>query len=1034
MPALLRARAAVEPDRVALMLDGGDRLTFREWDRRSDVVARAVRERGLPAGKPVGLVFDGSGWIDYAVAYCGVQKAGGVAVPLGAHLGLQAIAELLARCGVVGTIYGRTGPVPDSPGWTVSASELDTGDDTPVKLRVRPADAGQILYTSGTTGRPKGVLASHANLTYGLDPTARHRALAHSEHCLHAFALGSNAAQTMLVNALVARPVTLVCSRFDAEEFGALVERYRVGSVFVVPAMAIELVNRRIAERFDLSSVVLLGSTAAALPPAVALALAAALPDATLTNAYTSTEAAPAQLTMVFDPVRPAALGRPARPGDLRITDEVGRLLPAGRTGAVWLRSAAPPRGYHGENPEPGERPLGGGWVSMGDLGYADADGYLHLVDRAGDVVKTGALAVSTLRVEAALHEHPAVAEAAVVGVPHPVLGQVLAAAVVSVGENQDAGALRAFLAGRLGRHEVPARIRFTDALPYNHAGKVVKTELRATLAQDHLPGDCGRTLETPTEITLAGLWRRLLRSERVGGTDDFFARGGDSMRAAQLATLTEEAFGLRVPTAFVYDHPDLAGQAAWIDRQGSARAYAEPGAEPKAQSGDEPETGGDYPVSALSEHLLNWMHELDPPRDGGPVYLAVRIHENVDAGILSAALDALVLRHDALRTRFAAGRSGWTAVVLDERPAELVVRTATGTARQRSAAALTAAEVARPFDWRRGPLVRAVLVRVDDEEYVAALVVHHLVADGWSMGILLRELGLLYSALRSGCPPELPPAAQAAEVIRWNRRQWPRTRPLWRAVLDGAPPAVEHFPGRQFTRAYQAASQHFVFDHALAARLRAAGEQLATSPFTLIAACWLAALARHTGAEEFVALTPVTGRTRPDFETAVGCLAQSLLLRVPVGDHPPLGLLVQRVRDALLTATDRQAYPFGEFGAAVPYPVEIPFSRWNGEPHFPGLISEALALPHGLAASWPLPGEDRGVPKLELAELPGGEIEARLTYNRHAFAPDIVGQLADDLRKAAAQVLSPDLTQATSRRHFRRPESAGGPIPAGSD
>jgi acyl-CoA synthetase (AMP-forming)/AMP-acid ligase II len=1012
------------------MLSGGDRHTFREWDRRSDVVARAVRERGLRPGKPVGLVFDGSGWIDYAVAYCGVQKAGGAAVPLGAHLGLPAITELLARCGVVGTIHSRTGPVPESPGWTVGASELDTGDDTPVKMSVRPGDAAQILYPSGTTGQPKGVLASHANLTYGLAPMARHRLLAHSEYCLHAFALGSNAAQTMLVNALVARPVTLVCSRFDAEEFGALIERHRVGSVFVVPAMAIELVNRRIAERFDLSSVVLFGSTAAALPPAVALALTAALPGATLTNAYTSTEAAPAQLTMVFDEERPSALGRPARPGDLRITGEDGRLLPAGRTGAVWLRSAAPPRGYHGEKPETGERPFAGGWVPMGDLGFQDADGYLHLVDRVDDVVKTGALAVSTLRVEAALHEHPAVAEAAVVGVPHPVLGQVLAAAVVSTGENRDAAALRAFLAGRLGRHELPARICFTDALPYNPAGKVVKRELRAMLAMDNPPGDGGRAPETPTEITLAGLWTRLLGSERVGGTDDFFAHGGDSMRAAQLATLAGEAFGLHVPTALVFDHPDLAGQAAWIDRQGRAHGYAEPDAE----SGDEPETGGDYPVSPLQEHLLDWMHELDPPRDVGPIHVAVRIHEEVDAGVLSAALDALVLRHDALRTRFAAGRSGWTAVVLDELPPELVVRTATDTGRQRHAAALTAAEVARPFDWRWGPLVRAVLVRVDDEEYVAALAVHHLVVDGWSMGILLREFGLLYSALRSGCPPELPHAAQAAEVIRWNRRQWPRTRPLWSEVLDGAPPAVEHFPGRQSARTYQAASQRFVLDHALAARLRAASEQHATGPFTLIAACWLAALARHTGAEEFVALTPVTGRTRPEFETAVGCLAQSLLLRVTVGDHPPLGLLVQRVRDALLTATDRQAYPFAEFGATVPYPVEIPFSRWRGEPHFPGLISEAFALPHGLVWSWPLPGEDRGVPKLELAELPGGEIEARLTYNRHAFTPDIVSQLADDLRKMAAQALSPDLTPAASRRGPHRPAPAGGPTPAGSD
>lgn len=1028
MPGLLRARAAVEPERTALILPGGDHLTFREWDRRSDLVARAIRERGLHPGEPVGLVFDGFGWIDYAVTYCGVQKAGGVAVPLGAHLGLPAITDLLARCGVVGMVHGRAGPVPPSPGWTIGASELDVGDDTPVEESVRPGDAAQILYTSGTTGQPKAVLATHANLTYGLDATARNRPLAHSEYCLHAFVLGSNAAQTMLVNALVARPVTLVCPHFDAEEFGVLIEQHRVGSVFVVPAMAIELANQRIAERFDLSSVVLLGSTAAPLPPAVALALAEALPGATLTNAYTSTEAAPAQLTMVFDAERPGAVGRPGRPDDLRITSDDGRPVPAGCTGAVWLRSAAPPRGYYGEGQEAAKQAFAGGWVPMGDLGYLDADGYLHLVDRADDIVKTGALAVSTLRVESALLEHPAVAEAAVVGVPHPVLGQVIAAAVVPVAgrdaADRDAAALRAFLAGRLSRHELPARISFTDTLPYNAAGKVVKSELRATLALDNAPEETGRVPLTPTEISLARLWIRLLGSERVSGTDNFFARGGDSMRAAQLATLAGETFGLPVPTALVFDHPDLAGQAARIDRlRQRAQAYAEPDGGPAAASGDEREAGG-YPVSPLQEHLLDWMHQMDPPRDGGPVYLAVRIHDEVDAGILSAALHALVARHDALRTRFSAGRPGWTAAVLDHLPPELVVRTVTGTSSHSEAVALTAAEVARPFDWRRGPLVRAVLVRFDEQDYLAALAVHHLVVDGWSMGVLLRELGLLYSALRTGSRPELPSAVQAAEIIRWNRRQWPRTRPLWSAALDAAPPAVEHFPGRRPTRMYQAASQRFFLDRAVAAGLRAAGERQAASPFTVIAACWLAVLARHTGAQEFVMLTPVAARTRPDFETAVGCLAQSLLLRVTVGDHPPIGLLVQRIRDAMLTATDRQAYPFAEFAAAVPYPVEIPFSRWAGEPHIPGLICEALALPHGLVWSWPLPGEDRGVPKLELAELPSGEIEAHLTYNRHAFTPDVVSRLADDLWKTAARARDPR----------RRRQPASRPSPAGSN
>ncbi|HEX3784812.1 MAG TPA: AMP-binding protein [Pseudonocardiaceae bacterium] len=995
VPALLAARAISDPEKVALRL-GLDRLTYREWDERSARVAANLLDRGLRRGDPVGLVFDGAGWLDFAVAYCGVQRALGVAVPLGVHLGARTITESLGRCGVVGVIRGATVSAPESVGWCARVEELDGAADRPLDVVVRPADIAQILYTSGTTGRPKGVVASHANLTNGLAQTSRRRPLAHSTHCLHAFALGSNAAQAMLVQALVAAPTTVIAEEFEAESFVALIERHRVGSVFLVPAMAVDLLTRGVLERHDLTSVVLLGSTAAALPPSVALALAAALPRATLTNCYTSTEAAPAQLTMVFDPRRPTALGQPARPDQLRITDPDGLPVPLGGTGAVWLRSAAPPRGYR-DDPDGNARTFADGWVAMGDLGYQDADGYLHLVDRADDLVKSGGLAVSTVRVEAALHEHPSVADAAVVGVPHPMLGQVPAAAIVPAPgvDRVSEARLRAFVAGRLARYEVPAVLRYVDELPRNAAGKVRKPDLRELLA---LGAGAAPTPVSATESALAGLWTDLL-----GGTgDDFFALGGDSLRAAQFATLAGEFFGVPVPTSLVFDRPDLAGQAAWID---AARSGAEP-ADDAGTTDDGAGRKADLPLSSLQEHLLTWMHETDPPRDVGPMHVTVRILEDVDAGILATALNELTRRHEALRTRFSVGPSGWTATVRDRLPAEVVLREATGATvdeRRQVAAELVSAEVARPPDWRRGPLVRLALVRVGPEEHLAALVVHHLVVDGWSMGVLLRELGLLYSALRTGHPPTLPPAARGSEVVEWSRRQWPRTRAWWHGVLDGAPPAVEHFPGRHRVRAYRAAAHHFRLDDDIAAALREVARHQRSTHFVVVAACWLAILARHSGASEFLALTTVTGRPKPEFETAVGCLTQSLLLRVRVGDDPPLHRLIERVRDALLAATDHQAYPFGEF--SVPYPVEIPFSRWPGGPHIPGLLSEPFALPHGLVWRWPLSNEDRGVPKLELAELPGGAIEGWLTYNDEAFTEDTVGQLVEELLVVLARV-----------------------------
>ncbi|MEO3811590.1 AMP-binding protein [Sphaerisporangium sp. B11E5] len=475
LPRLLRRRAAEDPGRPALVVADVGEISFGEWDRRADGVARALIERGVDTGGRVGLVFGERDWIDLAVMWCGVMRAGCVAVPLSDRLAPAEIRHALTDCAVTAVLHGAGVEPPEVGEWRATPSEL--GEDAQAVER-EPGASGlaQIIYTSGTTGRAKGVGATHANLAYGVTTDPRRRKLAHSKHFLHAFPIGSNAGQTMLVNALDASPAALTLPRFTPGRFAKLIEAYGVGTVFVVPAMAIELLNARVHERHDLSSVRLLGSTAASLPPAVAAGMARAFPKATIVNYYTSTEAAPAQTTMIVDLTRPASVGRPSSGSDLKIVKADGAPAATGEQGEVWLRSPAGTRAYYGDRRLTGAT-FQDGWVRMGDIGYLDADGYLYLVDRESDVIKSGAHKVSTLQVEAALYEHPAVAEAAVVGVPHPVLGKVTAAAVVTRSP-VTAADLRTFLLDRLAGHEVPSRLLFLPELPKNHVGKVVKPRL----------------------------------------------------------------------------------------------------------------------------------------------------------------------------------------------------------------------------------------------------------------------------------------------------------------------------------------------------------------------------------------------------------------------------------------------------------------------------------------------------------------------------------------------------------------------------
>ncbi|MYW09736.1 AMP-binding protein [Streptomyces sp. SID2563] len=486
LPALLAHRATAHGERTALVT-GRERLDFASWHARSGAYARALRSAGVRPGDRVVLHHGTARWTEYAVAFLAVLRAGGVAVPLSDRTAPATTAHVLADTRARFLLHG-TGEIPPAlPEGTTVLTEADADGHPSADLpEPAPGDLAQILYTSGTTGAPKAVGARHANLAYGCTLDERRRPLRHSSAFLHAFPVGTNAGQTMLVNALNAYATCVTAPQFTPARFLRLLSEHDIGSVFLVPAMAIELLAS--AALTDAGSsgardaVRLVGSTAAALPQPVALGLVRAFPKAQIVNYYTSTEAAPAQVTLLFDPARPDSPGRPASLADLRVTTPGGEPLPAGRPGELWLRSAAAPRAYVGEADD---EVFQGRWIRMGDLGRVDEEGFLHLLDRERDVVKSGAHKVSTLQVENALHAHPLVRDAAALGVPHPVLGSVVAAVVVA-DDGLTSTALRAFLLDLLAVHELPATVLFHDTLPRNEAGKVLKRELRRILAQDH--------------------------------------------------------------------------------------------------------------------------------------------------------------------------------------------------------------------------------------------------------------------------------------------------------------------------------------------------------------------------------------------------------------------------------------------------------------------------------------------------------------------------------------------------------------------
>lgn len=537
LPDLLRRRAAKDPAAVALRVGDAESLTYADWEARSNAAARGLVERGARPGDRVGLVFANERWADYAVCYLAVLKAGAVAVPLGSRFSGPELERVLADAGA-----------------TVRITEVPEGDVTdPFQVPVGPDDLAEILYTSGTTGLPKGVAVTHLGIMahdLPADAPAGHVSF------LHAFPIGTQAGQeTLRVPLRIAGRTAIALPTFDPHLLCALVARHRVVRLQLVPAMAQLLVASGAPAAHDVSSVrrIILSSAPAA--PALFARLQAAFPQATVWNAYALTEAGPARTLMQWDPSRPTAVGLPVGETEIRIAE----------TGEIWLRRRGTPTRSYYNDPAATAEAFAGGWAHTGDVGHVDADGYLHLTDRLKDLIITGGSNVSSVEVEHALYEHPAVVDVAVVGIPHPVLGEDVAAAVV-VRSPTTERELQDVVRARLAEHKVPHRIVLVDRLPRNPSGKVVKADVRALLAAA-VPDPTGAVgVQTQTEAVVVSVWEAVLGWPGIGAGDDFFAVGGHSLAAAQIAARLSEAFGVEVAVAAVFESPTPAELARVVE------------------------------------------------------------------------------------------------------------------------------------------------------------------------------------------------------------------------------------------------------------------------------------------------------------------------------------------------------------------------------------------------------------------------------------------------------------------------------------
>ncbi|HEX8273216.1 MAG TPA: amino acid adenylation domain-containing protein [Longimicrobiaceae bacterium] len=784
-----------------------------------------------------------------------------------------------------------------------------------------------LIYTSGSTGTPKGVVVEHRGLANTLLAAREEFGF---KACDVAAVLASYAFDIWAFEALVpllAGGMVRVVPRDDVVDVQRLVaELEGVSVLHAVPALMRQVAAEvRASGRGTLPRLRLAFVGGDAVPPDLLAEMREVFPAAEVRVLYGPTEATILASSHRLDEgerVERSVLGAPL--GNVRayVLDARGGPTPLGVAGELYVGGRGVARGYLGRPELTAERfvpdPFGGEagarLYRTGDRARRLADGTLEFLGRTDAQVKVRGFRIEPGEVEAALAAAPGVRDAVVVAREDAPGERRLVGYAVPADGGTTAAGLRAHLAARLPEHMVPSAIVLLEAMPLTPTGKA---DRRALPAPDGAHADAApAAARTPTAEVLAGMWGELLGLERVGPDDGFFELGGHSLLATQLASRVRRAFGVELPVRAVFEAPTPAALAERVD----AAVRAGQGIELPPLERTVPE-GADAPLSFAQERL--WLlQQMDPAGGAYNMSFALRLRGALDAAALRAALDGLAARHASLRTVFPEADGRPVQRVLPAAPVPLPVEDLSGipeAGRAGRARALAAAEARRPFDLVRGPLFRAALVRTAADEHLLLLSLHHAVADGWSMGVLFRDLGALYAAGVEGRAPALPePRIGYADFAAWQRgwlagETLERQVAFWRERLAGAPPVLE-LPldrPRPPVQATRGAEHPFVLPAELRRALEALSRGEGATLFMTLLAAWQLLLARYAGEDDVTVGTPIAGRTHEATEDVVGMFVNTLALRTDLSGDPTFRELLGRVRRGTLDAYAHQDLPF---------------------------------------------------------------------------------------------------------------------------
>ncbi|HUP43264.1 MAG TPA: amino acid adenylation domain-containing protein, partial [Thermoanaerobaculia bacterium] len=966
---LVARRVEERPEAIAVESEAGQ-LSYAELDRRAGALGRRLTAAGAGPDRPVALFLERSP--ELVVALVAAARAAAPAVPLDPDYPRERLAFMLADSGAaaVVTAAGLRAELPET---AAAILEVDSGaaagegpaEPAPNRRALAAGAPAYVLYTSGSTGRPNGVAVPQAAVAEHLRAMAEALPLAAGDTVLYKTPAGFDPSVWELWAPLVAGARLALARPGGQREpayLAGAVRRYRATVLRLVPSLFEALLEEpgfAGGPGRDGSPLRRLFVGGEVLPPAAAgrflagAGVGAPIEPIELINSYGPTETT---VTATWHRVRPGAggavpIGRPVGNLRARVVDRRLRPVPVGAAGELALSGPTLASGYRRRPaltaerfvPDPfadGAEEAGGRLYRTGDLVRMRPDGALAFLGRLDGQVKLRGMRVELGEIEAVLAAHPAVERAAArlwdgPGGEGAGDRRLVAYAVARPGAGAGAelaAELGEALARRLPPALVPAAVLLLPELPLLPNGKV---DRRALPAPEPVREGASRVPPRgPLEELVSEVWSEVLKVGGIGAHDDFFDLGGHSLLATRVTARLRQRTGVEVPLRRLFEERTVAGLAAALAELRSAGGRPAP-PPPLVRVPRE----GSLPAMVAASFAQERLWFLDRFGEDPSAYnlpALRRLRGALDLPALAGALAGLVRRHESLRTLFRAAPEdapegaylGSAAVQVVQPPGPvalpvIALRALAPPSREAELRRLALAAARRSFDLAAGPLLRAAAVRIGRDDHALLLALHHVIADGWSMGVLFRELVALYR-LRLGSapgarPPELPALPiQYADFALWQRR-WLSGEVLagelafWRERLAGAPPVVE-LPAdrpRPAVRAAHGGLLPWRLPEPATEGLRGLARERGASLFIALLAGFQALLARVTGATDLSVGTPVANRTRAETEGLIGFFTNTLVLRADLGGDPTFAELLERVREVALEAFGHQELPF---------------------------------------------------------------------------------------------------------------------------